>query len=92
MHFFEAGSFYEQLLFQKKKIFRSRYFLRTVTFSEKLVLRNQLHCIYTWKDFHIHSFKYTVGWFDFEIPQIFFVENNKQYMNFSRRCDFLESW
>ena len=34
-----------------KNLFRSRYLLRTVPFSEKLVLRNQLHCIYTWKDF-----------------------------------------
>ena len=39
MYFFEANSSSKQLLFQKKNVFRSRYFLRTVTFSEKVNLR-----------------------------------------------------
>ena len=75
MYFFEAGSSSKQLHFQKKNFFRSRYFLRTVTFCEKLVLRNQLYCIYTWKDLTIiHSFKYTMDWSDFEIPHFFWLK------------------
>ena len=72
-----------------KNLFRSRYLLRTVPFSEKLVLRNQLHCIYTWKDFPstiIHFIKYTRGWSDFEILQFFIIENRRQCMNFNAGC------
>ena len=68
------------------------YFLRTqtsfraVTFSEKLVLRNHRHSIYTWKDFPltmIHSFKYNVSWSTFEIRQFFIIESSKQCKNFN---------
>ena len=65
MCFSEAGSSSEQLIFQKKIFLRSRCFLRTVTFSEKLVVRNQLHYIYTGKDFPLtitYSFKNTMGY------------------------------
>ena len=66
MYFFEAGTSSEQPLFlkflvQKKNFFRSRYFLKTVASSGKLVLRDQFHSIYTWKDFsltNIYSFKF----------------------------------
>ena len=79
MYFFEADSSFIQLLFQNKN-FRSSYFLRTVTFSEELVLRNQLHSTYTWKSFPwtiIYSFKYSMSWSDFYITQFFIVENSK---------------
>ena len=87
MYFFEAGTFSELLLFEN--FFKSRYFLKTVTFSEKLVLRNQVHNIYAWKDFQltsIHSFEYTMIWFDFELPQNFIVENSKKCIYFNTRC------
>ena len=64
MYFYEAGSSSKQLHFQKNNFFRSRNFLRTATFPEKLVLRNQPHSICTWKGFplaSIHSFKYSRG-------------------------------
>ena len=65
MDFLEAGSSSEQLLFQKNNFFRSSCFLKTVTFPEKLVLRNQLHYIYTGKGFPlaiIYSLKYIMGY------------------------------
>ena len=31
---------------------------------------------------HQSNFKYTMGWYDFEIPQLFIVENSKQSMNY----------
>ena len=34
---FEAGASSEQLFFQKKNFFRSRYFLKTVTFTENFI-------------------------------------------------------
>ena len=86
---FEAGSSFEQLIFQKKNFFRGTYFLRTVTFSEKLVLRNQLHCIYTRKDVPlsiIHSFQQRMAWFDFEILHFFIDENGKRCMNLRKGC------
>ena len=51
MYFPEVGVASKQPLFQKNNFFRSRYLLRAVTFSEMLVLRNQVCCIYTWIDF-----------------------------------------
>ena len=59
------------------------YFFRTVTFSEKLILRNQLHSIYIWRDFWlniIHSFKYTTSWSDFEISQFFIADTAKNVL------------
>ena len=88
MFFFVAGNSFEQLVF-RNTFFGSRYFLRRVNFSEKLVLRNQLHCIYTRKEFPltiIYSFEYSMGWSDFETPQFFIVENSKQCMNFNTEC------
>ena len=72
--------------------------MRIVTISEKLVLRNQRHWIYTWKDFPLaiyNSFKYTRGWCDFEIPQcllltIAIIINEFQY-SMCYKCDLLES-
>ena len=82
MCFFEEGiNSSEELLFQKKKFLRSRYSLKNSFFL--IVLRNQFHIIYTWKDFtltSIHSFKY------FEVPQTFIVENSKQSINFNTGC------
>ena len=78
MYFSEAGTFSEPILFQKKNIFKSRYFLQTVFFAEKLLLHNHVRSIYTWKDFtltSIHSFKYCMIWSYFELPQSFIVEN-----------------
>ena len=46
---FRSGAFYGQLLFQKRNLFRGRYFLIQSLFL--VVLRNQFHSIYTWKDF-----------------------------------------
>ena len=46
---FRSGAFYGQLLFQKRNLFRGRYFLIKSLFL--VVLRNQFHSIYTWKDF-----------------------------------------
>ena len=43
----------EQLLFQRKNVFRSWYFLKTVTFL--IVLRNHFHSIYSWKDIPLTS-------------------------------------
>ena len=77
MYFSEASGSSAQLLFQKNN------FLGTgISWEESLfvVLRNQLHSIYTWKDFQltiIYSFKYTMGWSDFEILQFFIIENTK---------------
>ena len=50
MYLFKARTASELLLLHKNNFFRSGCFLKTVTFSEKLVLRNQIHSIYTWKD------------------------------------------
>ena len=77
MYFFEAGSWFKQLLFHKKKKKQSL----EVKFQKNLVVRNEAHCIYTWKDFLtiIYSFKYTMGWS--EIIQFFIAENSKQCMN-----------
>ena len=94
MYFFEVGTSSEQPLFQKflvqkKNFFRSRYFLKRVAFSGKLVLRDQFHSIYTWKDFsltNIYSFKYIMIWKDLEIPLLFIVENSKQCINFNIGC------
>ena len=71
MHFFQASTSAEQLLFRKKKIFRSGYFLSAVTFSEMLVMRNQLIEFISGKTSLtiIHSFSYTMSWLDIEIPQ-----------------------
>ena len=58
-------------------------------FSEKLLLRNQVHNRYTWKNFpltSIHSFDYTLIWFGFELPQSFIVKNSKQCINFIGGC------
>ena len=54
-------------------------------------MRNQFHCIYTRNDFPltiIDSFKYSMSWSDFEIPQFFIVENShsKQCMSFNTGC------
>ena len=86
MYFPEVGVASKQPLFQRNNFFRSRYFLRAVTFSEMLVLRNQVCCIYTWIDYPltiIYSFKYTKGWSDFkyskgwsEITQFIIIEKN----------------
>ena len=86
MYFSEAllrtATFLEELL-------QEQFFQKTVTFPEKLVLRNQFQGIYTWKDFQltsIHSFKYIMVWSDFDIPQSFIVENSKQSINFNTGC------
>ena len=81
MYFFEAGTTNSEHL-----LFRSRNFLKTVTFSEKLVQRKHLHSIYTWKDFPLnsmHFFKYSMVRSDFEIPQPFIVESSEQHINFN---------
>ena len=71
MHFFQASTSAEQLLFRKKNIFRSGYFLSAVTFSEMLVMRNQLIEFISGKTSLtiIYSFSYTMSWLDIEIPQ-----------------------
>ena len=51
MYFFEAGTFPEKLIFQKKN-FEEQVFSKTVTFSEKLVLHNQIYSIILEKTFH----------------------------------------
>ena len=54
----------QQLGKHTKHLHGSRYSLRTITFSEKLILHNQLRSISTWKDFPlaiICSFKYTMN-------------------------------
>ena len=87
MYFFKVSTSSEQLLFQKKNFFLSKYFLKTFTFS--IVLRTQFHSIYDWKDFqltNIHSFKCTMVWSNFEIHQSFIVENTKQRIKFSTGC------
>ena len=89
---FRTGSSSEQLLLQKKNFFKAgiswehKPSSEQSFFSEKLVMRNQLHSIYTWKDFPltmIHSFKYTLSWSALEIPQFFIIENSKQCINFN---------
>ena len=60
--------------------------MKTVTFSEKLVPRNQVHNIYTWKNVPLTStnfLEYTMIWSNFELPQSFIVENSKQCINFN---------
>ena len=79
---FRSGAFCGQLLFQKRNLFRGRYFLIKSLFL--LVLRNQFHSIYTWKDLtSIHFFKHSMVRSSFEIPQFFIVENSKQPINFN---------
>ena len=88
MYFFVTGSSSERLLFQKMNFFRSMYFLKRVIFF-LIVLRKQFYSIYTWKDCpltSIHSFKYSIVWSDFEIPQSFIVGNSKQRINFNTGC------
>lgn len=58
------------------------YFLRAVTFPEKLILRSQLHDKYVRKDSSltiIHSFKVTMSWTIFKISQFFIVESSRVY-------------
>lgn len=81
MYFSQECSSSEKLLFQMKTFFDSTYFLKKVTFFEKLVLRDQLQSIYTSKDFPLtitYSFRYAMIWSDFETPQLFIDENSKQ--------------
>ena len=69
------------------------YFLEDA-FAEKshfflIVLRNQLHRIYTWKDYtwtNIHSFKYSMVRSYLEIPQSFIFEKSKQLINLNTGC------
>ena len=79
MIFFEVGFSFEQLFLQKRNFFRSRHFLSQSLFLT--VLCNKFDSIYTLKDFlltSIHSFKYTMIWYEFEIHQSFIVENSKK--------------
>ena len=99
MYFLEEGTPSKKLLLQMKNFFRSRYLLKTVTSSKKLVPHNHFHSIYTWRDFSltvIYYFTYTMIWSDFEIQQFFVLfENSKQCINNKRicyKCDFLEHW
>ena len=89
MHFFEASTSPEQLLFQKKKFFRGWYFFSAVNFSEMLVMRNQIYSIFIWRGFLltiIHSLQYTMSWLKIEIPQFSIVESSKQCINFNTGC------
>ena len=81
MYFSQECSSSEKLLFQMKTFYDSTYFLKKVTFFEKLVLRDQLQSIYTSKDFPLtitYSFRCAMIWSDFETPQLFIDENSKQ--------------
>ena len=73
-HFFEAVThLLRNYFFNRGTFLKSGYFLRIVTFPEKLVLRNQPHNIFPRKDFPstiIYYFKYTLSWSDFEIFQL----------------------
>ena len=70
------------------------YFLRAVTFPEKLILRSQLHDKYVRKDSSltiIHSFKVTMSWTIFKISQFFIVESSRQCIlvnSMPYKCDF----
>ena len=89
MHFFEASTSPEQLLFQKKKFFRGWYFFSAVNFSEMLVMRNQIYSIFIRRGFLltiIHSLQYTMSWLEIEIPQFYIVESRKQCINFNTGC------
>ena len=89
MHFFEASTSPEQLLFQKKKFFRTWYFFSAVNFSEMLVMRNQIYSIFIRRGFLltiIHSLQYTMSWLEIEIPQFCIVESSKQCINFNTGC------
>ena len=66
-YFFRISNYSKHILFPKNyffrrrgELFKRRYILRVVTLFEKLILRNQFHSFYNWKDFSInrHSFLY----------------------------------
>ena len=88
MLFFEAGTSSEQLLFQKKNFLVAGIYCEQSLFL--IILHNQFHSIYTWKDFSltiVHSFKYAMVWSDFESLKSFIVEISKQRINFNVGCD-----
>ena len=74
MYFLGAGTSSEQLLFQKKNYLTAGIFWKQSLFL--IVLRNQFHSIYTWKDISltsIHSFKYTMIRPNFEFSHSFII-------------------
>ena len=78
--FFRISNYSEHVLFRKQVLLPNSHFFRRSTFLAAaiswkqslfvIVLRNQFHSIYTWKDFpltSIHSFKRIMIWSDLEI-------------------------
>ena len=65
-YFFRISNYSKHILFPKnyffrrRELFKRRDILRVVTLFEKLILRNQFHSFYNWKDSSInhHSFPY----------------------------------
>ena len=84
MYFFEAVFILNSCFFRRGTFLGAGISWKKSLFL--IVLRNQFQSIYTWKEFlltSIHSFKYSMVRSDFEIPQSFIVENNKQRINFN---------
>ena len=92
-YFLRISNYSKHALFRSRRFFRTATFSEEQLFYEQVFLekshsfliaslRNQLHCINTWKDFMAGS--------DFETPQFFVIENSKQCMNFN--TDGLQMW
>ena len=89
--FSRISNYSEYVLLPNSYFFRKRTFLGVgISWKKSLfliVLRNQFHSIYTWKEFtltNIHSFEYSMVSSLFEIPQFLIDENSKQRINFIR--------
>ena len=82
------------MYFLKQVFLPNSHFFRRGTvlganISWELVLGNQPCSIYTWKDFPltiIYSFKYSMIYSDFQIPQFFIAKFSKQCINSGTGC------
>ena len=80
--------FLKQVFLPNSHFFRRKTFLGA-NISWELVLCNQPCSIYTWKDFPltiIYSFKYSMIYSDFQIPQFFIAKISKQCINSETGC------
>ena len=66
--------------------------MRTVTFSEELIQRNQLCNMNTRRDLltNIHPFKDTMSWSAFDVSQLFVIQRIEYSMCY--KCEFFTFW
>ena len=64
--------------------------MRTVTFSEELIQRNQLCNMNTRRDLltNIHPFKDTMSWSAFDVSQLFVIKISKQRVDAIQRIEY----